>query len=192
MFGISYDEDTLGRRRLGGALAEARAIGRKLGVDAVLDDGVTPDAVRTALTTCGFVHLACHGSHDAVAPSLQALELMPAADGEAQLTVADLHALDLRGVRLLTLSACETALGRFDVGDNLRGLVAAALGAGAHAVVGTLWPVDDRAAAMFFDQLYAGIAADAPVDVAFHAAQQHTRERLPQVVDWGAFYLCSA
>ena len=192
VFGIGYEDDALGRRRLSGAVVEAGAIARKLGVNPSLDDSVTPDAVRAALTTCGIVHLACHGSHDAVAPSLQALELMPAADGEAHLTAADLHALDLRGVGLLTLSACETALGRFDVGDNLRGLVAAALGAGAHAVVGTLWPVDDRAAALFFDQLYAGIAAGAPVDVAFHAAQQHTRERLPQVIDWGAFYLCSA
>lgn len=192
VFGVSYTNDPWGRPRLGGARAEARAIAKKLGVSDVLDDDVTPDAVRRALTTCGVVHLACHGSHNAAAPSLQALELAPAADGTRRFTAADLHALDLRGLRLLTLSACETALGRFDLGDNLRGLLAAALGAGAHCVVGTLWQVSDRAAALFFDHFYAGIAADIPVDEAFHAAQQHTRGRLPQVRDWGAFYLCRA
>jgi CHAT domain len=42
---------------------------------------------------------------------------------------------------LVTLSACETALGRVDRADNLRGLPATLLAAGAEVVVGTLWPV---------------------------------------------------
>ncbi len=51
-------------------------------------------------------------------------------------------------------SACETALGRVDLGDNLRGLSANALVAGAATIIGTLWPVDKTAARAFFGSLY--------------------------------------
>ncbi|WP_075024262.1 CHAT domain-containing protein [Actinomadura madurae] len=53
----------------------------------------------------------------------------------------DILKTDLRGVELVTMSACESALGRFDINDNLHGLPAALLSAGAAAIVGCLWPV---------------------------------------------------
>ena len=48
---------------------------------------------------------------------------------------------DLRYVELLTLSACETALGGFDRLDNQAGLVAALFSAGVRAIVACLWEV---------------------------------------------------
>ena len=88
---------------------------------------------------------------------------------------------------ILTLSACETALGRFDAGDNLRGLPASFLLAGARAVVGTLWPVETNASALFFTEFYGAVHDGAvPLD-AFAAAQRATRARFPAYRDWGAF-----
>ena len=78
-----------------------------------------------------FVHIATHGSHLTEAPAFQCLYLTPDGKDDGRLFAYQVAQLDLRGVDLVTLSACETALGRLDLGDNSRGLPAAFLAAGA-------------------------------------------------------------
>lgn len=59
-----------------------------------------------------------------------------------------------RPIRLLTLSACETAEG------NERaplGIAGAALKANAETALGTLWPVEDNAATLIMQRFYAGL-----------------------------------
>jgi CHAT domain-containing protein len=70
--------------------------------------------------------------------------------------------LDLRA-ELVTLSACETALGsgaQADVpaGDDWLGFVRAFLFAGASNVLATLWRVDDLATADFMSEFYGLLA----------------------------------
>ena len=85
------------------------------------------------------------------------------------------------------MSSCESALGRFDLNDNLRGLPAAFLAAGASAVIGCLWPVDPDVATAFFATLYARLAQVPDRREAFRAAQVATHDRYPAYRDWGAF-----
>jgi CHAT domain-containing protein/tetratricopeptide (TPR) repeat protein len=56
------------------------------------------------------------------------------------------QAPDLRTVDLLTLSACDTALGagRDQDGKEVEGIATLALRCGAHSVLASLWPVVDR------------------------------------------------
>src|SRR5260370_35712168 len=67
---------------------------------------------------------------------------------EEELTLADMlsdHA-DLRRLRLLILSACQTAmLDLQGARDEVRSLAAGMLQAGAAAILASLWAVDDRA-----------------------------------------------
>jgi CHAT domain-containing protein len=56
--------------------------------------------------------------------------------------------------RLIVLAACGTAAGTGDGFDGPRGLAGAFLTAGAGAVVGTLWPVDDAEAAELFAEFH--------------------------------------
>jgi CHAT domain-containing protein len=95
---------------------------------------------------------------------------------------------DFRGVELITLSACETVLGRVDRSDNPRGLAASLLLAGAEAIVGTLWETRSDVARAFFVELYRSLRADDDRRAAFRAAQVETRRRFPDPWDWGAFY----
>src|SRR5260221_13877134 len=54
--------------------------------------------------------------------------------------------VDLRGLRLLILSACQTAiLDLQGARDEVRSLAAGMLQAGAAAIIASLWSVDDRA-----------------------------------------------
>ena len=125
------------------------------------------------------------------APSFQCLYLSPHAGGDL-LNAYEILRLDLRGIDLVTLSACETALGRFDLGDNLRGIPASLLIAGVSTIVGTLWPVETNTAQTFFTSLYSHLQGSVTKGEAFHAAQEDTRSQYHQYRDWGAFYLIGA
>ena len=168
---------------------EVAAVADACGAAPRLDEAVTPRTVREGLAASGIVHIACHGRHNAAAPSLQAIYLTPDADGDGRLFSADIPGMNLSGLSLLGLSACETALGRVDAGDNLRGMAAAALAAGASAVVGTLWPTRDDTNQFFFSRMYASLMNKETRREAFRQAQTETREQFPDFSDWGAFYL---
>ena len=62
--------------------------------------------------------------------------------------------LDLEGTELVVLSACQTALGQYDYGDGISGLVRALRVAGARNVLVTLRSVDDEQAATFMQRFY--------------------------------------
>jgi CHAT domain-containing protein len=62
--------------------------------------------------------------------------------------------LDLSGVRLVTLSACETGLGERTGGKGVENLQAAFHLAGCPNVVASLWKVDDAATAALMAQFY--------------------------------------
>lgn len=77
------------------------------------------------------------------------------ADGDdGILTALEASYLDLEGVDLVTLSACETARGTPESGEGVQGLVSAFQMAGARRVVASLWRVDDEGTRRLMDGLY--------------------------------------
>ncbi|MFT7464917.1 MAG: tetratricopeptide (TPR) repeat protein, partial [Pseudohongiellaceae bacterium] len=89
------------------------------------------------------LHIASHGRFERERPRFSAICL-----GERFLMAHDLSAMTLE-IDLVTLSGCETGRKRTTGGDELMGLSRALLGAGARAVLGSLWPVRDDTTALF-------------------------------------------
>jgi hypothetical protein len=186
-FGLSYR--SVSSQGLGGlahAEHEASEVASVLGVEPVLEERATVEAIIKALKTARFVHISAHGRHNATAAAFQAILL---AGSPSRLTAHRLSECDLRGLQLVTLSACETALGRFDRADNLRGIPAALLLAGVQTIVGALWQVPDATSRAFFTAMYREVGAGRDVVAAFQIAQHEARQAFPAYRDWGGFVL---
>jgi CHAT domain-containing protein/tetratricopeptide (TPR) repeat protein len=79
------------------------------------------------------------------------------------LTALEVAELDLAGVELVTLSACQTGLGQSAGGEGLLGLQRAFQVAGAHAVVATLWNVNDEKARSLMAGFYQNLWGQPPM-----------------------------
>jgi CHAT domain-containing protein len=104
----------------------------------------TRDWLVEALQTGLVVNASCHGIFDSHNFMRSRLILAH----EEELTLSDMlsYQADLRGLRLLILSACQTAmLDLQGARDEVRSLAAGMLQAGAAAILASLWAVDDRA-----------------------------------------------
>ena len=73
---------------------------------------------------------------------------------DGYLTAEEVMTLDLRGVRLCVLSACETGLGEVAGGEGLLGLQRAFQAAGARTVVASLWQVSDEGTRTMMQRFY--------------------------------------
>ncbi len=171
------------------AANEARAIAKLFGVEPLVDDAATETAVIHALRQSRYVHVATHGAQCLHAPAFHRLYVTPDDRSDGIISAYEILALDLKHVECLTMSACETSLGRFDQADDLRGLPASFFTAGVATVVGTLWPVETNASEYFFTQFYKSTKKGASRLDAFGNAQRRTRKKYSKYRDWGAFYL---
>ena len=70
------------------------------------------------------------------------------------LTAEEVAALDLEGVDLAVLSACETGLGPVAGGEGVLGLQRAFQVSGTNTVVASLWKVSDEATRLLMERFY--------------------------------------
>lgn len=190
--GLSYANDATNpfhKAPLKNAAPEVEAIAALFGVPPILDPDATEEALEREMRRARYIHLAVHGERNIEAAAFHCLYLAPGEKSDGMLCAHEVLRWDLRGIDLITLSACDSGLGRFDEGDNLRGLPASFLLAGAATVIGTLWEVGDEASRFFFTELYTRLKDPQSKLDAFAAAQAKTREKFPRYADWGGFYL---
>lgn len=91
------------------------------------------------------------------------------------LTAKEISALDLRGLDLVVLSACQTGLGEI-TGDGVLGLQRGFKKAGAKTLLMSLWKVDDNATRMLMTDFYSNLVAGMDKTEALSAAQRNLRE----------------
>jgi CHAT domain-containing protein len=155
-------------------------------------------SVANSFTPAGIAitGIAAHGFFNKFNPSSSGLQLQPDATDDGKLQISEILSLHLNA-RLITLSACETALGagefgELPAGDEFVGLSRTFLEAGSDAVLASLWKVDDRSTLQLMNRLYHKLGR-APGSTALAGAQRDLIRsvRFKHPYYWAAFVLMS-
>ena len=196
MSGLGVTRAHPGFEALPAVRAELAAIHGKISGEVYLDEQFTAGRLDESLHR-GFslLHIA---SHFRFQPGLESDSFLLLGDG-SHLTLRDLRArkLDFGSVDLVTLSACDTAMGGGgdDTGREVEGLGALLQKQGAKSVLATLWPVADDSTARFMWGFYS--ARESALDKA-HALQRAqlsfiaaggAQKRWAHPFHWAAFIL---
>jgi tetratricopeptide (TPR) repeat protein len=166
----SYPLETRALPRLPFAALEVQQAARALPGRAEVHVGI--DARRSAvldgrLRSTPVVHFSSHAVADTRDPDRSRILLAPPSPGAPAdyLFLRDVADLDLSGVRLVTLSACDTERGKIVRGEGVEGFSRALLASGAGAAMTTLWEVADRPGAELVTQFFSAAGRGAtPAD----------------------------
>jgi CHAT domain-containing protein/tetratricopeptide (TPR) repeat protein len=161
---------------------EALAVGALFGAEGAVFLGAEATEARLLeqAPTARRLHLACHALVDAALPLESSLVLSPPGAGAAAgenglLQVWEIYQRLRLDADLVTLSACDTALGRELAGEGVLGLTRAFHYAGARTVVSSLWRVSDRSTAGLMRAFYRHLVDGASKAEALRRAQLEVR-----------------
>ncbi len=167
-----------------------------LGNDAVLLLG--SDATETAfksepLEDFKIIHIAAHGFADTQFPERSGLVLGVDSNShdDGLLQVREIIRLRFRA-HLVTLSACNTGVGKLQGEEGVTNLVEAFLVSGAQAVVASLWSADDTYTLTLMERFYTHIAEGQDKAAALRQAKLDSLAKYGKQVPpyyWAAFVL---
>jgi CHAT domain-containing protein len=157
---------------------EVGAIARLYGARAVsyVGKAATEERAKSLDRTTRYLHFATHGILDSRFPLNSALVFSidgaPAEGKENGLLQAWEVFEQVRfDADLVTLSACDSGLGRELGGEGLVGLTRAFQYAGARSVLASLWRIGDESTADLMTRFYRNLRAGQTKDVALRGAQ---------------------
>jgi CHAT domain-containing protein/Tfp pilus assembly protein PilF len=162
-----------------------------------LGQEATEERAKSLGPEARLVHFACHGLLDERFPLNSALALtLPEHPKEGQdnglLQAWEVFESVRLDADLVTLSACDTALGKEMGGEGLIGLTRAFQYAGARSVLASLWGVADYSTAAFMKDFYGYLSRGKAKDEALQAAQidqLRKKSALSHPFFWAAFEL---
>lgn len=170
---------------LPGAAREARAIAALFPAAVVrLGREATSQSLASIPAGTGYLHLATHGQ--LVDPVRGYLVL-----ADRRFELADIFKLELPSLRLVGLSACETALGQALGGSELVSLALAFSTAGGRAVLASLWSVSDEGTERLMVEFYGQLRQGKTLAEALQQAQWKmlAQPALRHPYFWAAFPL---
>jgi CHAT domain-containing protein len=171
------------------AQAEAEAVAKTmLHSRALLRGDASRAAFRKYSSDFQFIHIASHGDFEPEQPLDSSVLLAPEGTDDGRLTVSDLYSMRI-GADLVTLSGCETGLGRIANGDDVVGLTRGFLYAGTRTIVASLWQVEDQATGELMIAFYRSLAKGLAKRDALRAAQIEQLRKQPHPFYWAAFQL---
>ena len=119
-------------------------------------------------------------------------ETIPEDSEDGILIAQEIASLDLRGLDLVVLSACETGLGDISSGEGVFGLQRGFKKAGANTIIMSLWKVSDKATESLMTYFYQFFLNGMTKYNAFSAAREKLRKECPprqKKPDWAAFIM---
>jgi CHAT domain-containing protein len=131
----------------------------------------TKTQFRDVAARSSLMHVAAHAEADAVDPLYSRILLANEGGKQNFLEAHEILGLPMDGTALVTLSACESGLGRIAQGDEVLGFTRSFLSAGSSSLIASLWPVSDDATAVLMGTLYGELAKGRDIQKAMQAGQ---------------------
>jgi len=157
---------------LPGAQAEVQQLAQLFGTQQVFTGAqATKTRFLQEATHAAVVHVAAHAVADQVDPLYSRILLANENGQRSNLEAHEIMALPLHQAALVTLSACESGLGRIANGDEVLGFTRSFLQAGSASLIASLWPVQDQATQLLMTHLYRALAQGRDLQSAMQAAQ---------------------
>ena len=187
---VRYKGETPTLADLPGARKEAKMIGRLLGVQPLLGERATRDAVLQAINSVSLIHIAAHGNADtgeiALSPRPTAKSIPEEED--YLLRIADISQVQLRA-KLVVLSCCHSGRGEIKA-EGVLGIARAFLASGARSVLVTLWAIEDEATWQFMSRFYGHLVDGFSASECLHQAMKWLRNNgFTKVSQWAPFML---
>ena len=172
------------------ARKEAEMIGRLLGVQPLMGEKATKQAVLQRLHLVSLIHFAAHGDAErgeiALSPVRSTNKLSKEED--YLLTMSDISKVQLRA-KLVVLSCCHSGRGKVRA-EEVIGIARAFLGSGARSVLVALWAIDDKATQQFMSRFYEHLVRGESASESLHEAMRWMRDNgWPEVTQWAPFML---
>jgi CHAT domain-containing protein len=105
------------------------------------------------------------------------------------LTAKEISTLNLRGLDIVVLSACETGLGDIASGEGVYGLQRAFLAAGVKMVVISLFKVDDIVTTKFMEKMSSKFLETKNPRISIEYAKKEIQKEYKDPIYWGSFIL---
>lgn len=105
-----------------------------------------------------YLHLATHGVVDETSPALSRIYLKSGGGADGTLYAGEIYNLAL-DAELVTLSACQTGLGKISRGEGVIGLSRALAYAGARRMMVSFWRVSDASTTHLMKEFYRAMLA---------------------------------
>ena len=106
-----------------------------------------------SISSYKYIHLATHGLVNESKPELSKVFLKPGDGEDGSLHSSEIYNIHLRA-DMVSLSACETGLGKISKGEGVVGLSRSLMYAGADNILVSLWQVSDESTAEFMIEFY--------------------------------------
>lgn len=128
--------------------------GQNIDADIMLEADASEELLRSKdLSSYRYLHFATHGMVNEHTPALSKIYLQKTENHDGNLYSGEIYNLNLNA-DLVTLSACETGLGKVSKGEGIIGLSRALIYAGANNVVVSLWNVADASTSDLMTSFY--------------------------------------
>ena len=177
-------------KALPSAEQEAVDVAQLYGVPSYNRENATETLFRRLADDASIIHLSCHGGYNQFSPLFSLVLLAPDGQNDGNLFVFEIYNIRLSKANLVTLSACQTNLGKLSKGDEVLGLSRALIYSGTPSVVSSLWSVPsvetEDLMVRFNKHLESGMGKGEALRTA-QSEMTHTNKRHPYY--WAAFCL---
>jgi CHAT domain-containing protein len=149
----------------------------------------TKATFKARANQASVLHVAAHAEVDVVDPLFSRILFASGPAENGLLEAREIFQINLGGVTLVTLSACESGLGKVARGDEILGFTRSFLSAGASSIIASLWPVADESTELLMTRLYRDLVLGNDLMTAMQAAQVEVQKnrRFAHPFFWAPF-----